>query len=209
MHRTLTALAIVAAASCGKKSQESSEQAPPAPAPAPASAADAGLRPPGPDKPVDLLDKATFVVQLSYASGERSKDSSSDVVHVSIFGARLFYKEIPQGAGADRRHPIELPGADLDAAEVAALKKLLADDGLLSSPGMKAPAVASGPHHFVRADLKVRVDDVRNQLTVSGVTSQAGTATELAKSEAYRGVEALVAALRKLAVAHQPAAPAK
>src|SRR6187549_3009317 len=93
-------LGLLLIAGCGKKQDDSGGD--PAPAP-PATGADGGLHPPtGGGAPKDMLDRADFVIQLSFASAEQSKDSHSTVVHVTVIADKLFYKQSATGAHADK-----------------------------------------------------------------------------------------------------------
>jgi hypothetical protein len=197
-------LGLLLAAGCGKKKDEGGGEANPVPA---AGAHDAGLRPPAPSTaPKDMLDRADFVIQLSFTSAERSKDSHSELTMVTVIADKLFYKRTPSGAHADKRGALELNNVTITAAEIAALKQSITDKNLLTAKTIRA-ADAPSPSSSVRADLKVRVGDQRNSVTVAGALNSRGQATALAATDAYRSLAAFAAELRKLAETHAPPKP--
>jgi hypothetical protein len=146
----------------------------------------------------DMLDRAPFVLQLSYVEAEHSRDSNSTVVHATVIGDQLFYVLTPEGGHADRRAGWALEGVTLGAGELAALRQSILDKNLLTAKTIQA-ADAPAPSFTVRADLNLRVDAQRNHLTVSGALRSQGRETALAATDAYRGVSALAGELRQLA----------
>ncbi len=202
MQLASVALAVVVAAGCGKKKEGDGD-----PAPTPAAAIDAGLRPPAPQKPRDMLDRAPFVIQLSFTEAEQSRDAHSTTVHATIIGDRLFYKESSRGAHAARRGSLELNDLALTPDELAALRQSIQDKGLLKATSVKTTDKAAGLTRSVRADLKVRVDDARNQVSISGILRTGGADTALAATDSYRGLARFAGELRALAEKKAPPPP--
>jgi hypothetical protein len=122
---------------------------------------------------------------------------------VTVIADKLFYKQTPSGAHADKRGGLELNNVTLTADEIAALKQSITDKGLLAAKTIRA-ADAPAPSSSVRADLKVRVGDQRNSVTVAGALNSRGQATALAATDAYRSLAAFAAELRKVAETHAP-----
>jgi hypothetical protein len=194
---SLALLVMVAAGGCGKKRDRDGEPA------VPPAGADAGPRPPGSGaRPHDMLDRAPFVIQLSYVEAEHSKDSSSRTAHATVIGDKLFYKSSESGAHDEAGEAIEINNQTLSADEVAALQQSITDKNLLTAKGVQG-GDAPSPSFTVRADLQVRIDDQRNHLSIIGALRTQGKETALAATDAYRSVSAFAAELGQLARKHQ------
>lgn len=137
-----------------------------------------------------------FSLSIILTRGERSRDSHSQTTRITLQGSELVYEKSYSGfRGGARSVPVK-KSFKIKDEDLAELKKLVSENGLLNSDALAVAGEASGVRRYFELTLNINLDGKKSSIEISGPRS----ASEIKEKKIYRKANALLDAVYKLLV---------
>jgi hypothetical protein len=143
----------------------------------------------GPSPPQQCPTGA-FCISISSAKTEHSKDSSVTTETIRIVGSQAVYEAERRRAKPQHRE------YKLTESEIAKLRKLAAESGLLTPSTVEYPAEA-GSHTYLELSAEITLNEKKSVTEVSGSLNS----ENLKMNKSYQAVTVLLDAIKELLAA--------
>jgi hypothetical protein len=134
-----------------------------------------------------------FSLNIALTRGERSRDSHSQTTRITLKGDELTYEKSYRGARGAKSVPVK-KSFKIRTEDRERLKKLVRDNGLLSSVAAAVADEGTGVRRYFNISLDISLDGKKSGIEVSGPRS----AVEIKEQKAYQKASALLAAVYQI-----------